>query len=321
VNAQVALASAGDVNSILDLQWAVARADAAIDYLLTAVAVETGTSDASTGTLSEQAQLEAYSAAGITGVSADNLLAVNAQLRLEASTTAKNSVSEIQSIVTKANAALAYIHSDVAVETGTSDATTGTLSEQEQLDAYAAIGVTGVTADNLLAMNAQLRLETAPENKDSVADIQAIVTKANAAIALIEEYNNGDGSTTLANNATTLTLANYEAAGVTGVNDTALDQANSIDGTDNLAAVNAQVLLASSTGAETVAKIQALVTAGNDAISYLSTDIQPLTTAPAEETQTSGELSMEVQLAAYEAAGISGVSAENLLAVNAQLRL
>ena len=112
----------------------------------------------------------------------DNLLAVNAQLRLVGDVADKNSAAEIQALVTAANDAITYVVGTVANETGTSEASTGTLSEQAQLDAYAAAGITGVTADNLLAVNAQLRLETTSTNKDSVSDIQAIVTKANDAI-------------------------------------------------------------------------------------------------------------------------------------------
>jgi hypothetical protein len=277
-----------------------------------------------------------YEAAGITGVSdttvdagtstdgTDNLAAVNAQVLLSDSGDA-NTVAKIQSLVSAGNDAITYVTGTVANEIGTSDASTGTLSEQAQLDAYTAAGITGVSADNLLAVNAQLRLETTSTNKDSVGDIQAIVTKANTALALIEEYNNGDGITVLTNttatNQTVLTKADYEAVGITGVSDTTVDAGTSTDGTDNLAAVNAQVLLSDSGDANTVAKIQSLVSAGNDAITYLITTIQPLTTAPADGTETGGEVSVDDQLAAYTAAGITGVSADNLLAVNAQLRL
>jgi hypothetical protein len=110
-----------------------------------------------------------------------------------------------------------------------------------------------------------------------------------------------------------LTVADYEAVGVTGVADAS--------GSDNLSAVNAQVLLAADGDANSVADIQGLVTAGNAALSYLTTTIQPLTTAPAAGSEGAGELSVDDQLAAYAAAGITGVSADNLLAVNAQLRL
>jgi hypothetical protein len=111
-----------------------------------------------------------------------------------------------------------------------------------------------VTTDNLLAVNAQLRLETTAANKDSVADIQTIVGLADDAIALIEEYNNGDGDTVLTHTTATgqkvLTKPDYEAAGIIGVTDA------------NLVAVNAMILGASTSGADTVEKIQTLVNNG-----------------------------------------------------------
>jgi TusA-related sulfurtransferase len=331
VNAQVLLSNPGEANSVAKIQGLVSFGNQAIAYVTTAIQPLTtapAANNVGENEVSVDDQLAAYAAAGITGVSADNLLAVNAQLRLETTATNKDSVSDIEAIVTKANDAITYLTTTIQpLTTAPADGaeTGGEISVDDQLAAYAAAGITGVSADNLLAVNAQLRLETTATNKDSVSDIQAIVTKANTALALIEEYNNGDGTTVLTNttatNQTVLTKADYEAVGITGVSDTTVDAGTSTDGTDNLAAVNAQVLLSDQGEANTVAKIQSLVSAGNDAITYLTTTTQPLTTAPADGTETGGEISVDDQLAAYAAAGITGVSADNLLAVNAQLRL
>lgn len=117
--------------------------------------------------------------------------------------------------------------------------TPAALTVQDYTDA----GVTGVTANNLAAVNAQV-LAAATGGADTVAELQSLVTAANNAIAKIEAYNNGDGTTPPA-----LTLQDYVAAGVSGVN------------ANNLAAVNAQVLAASTGGADTVPEMQTLVTA------------------------------------------------------------
>ena len=73
--------------------------------------------------------------------------------------------------------------------------------------------MTGVTANNLAAVNAQV-LAAATGGADTVAELQSLVTAANNAIAKIEAYNNGDGTTPLA-----LTVADYQAAAITGVSD------------------------------------------------------------------------------------------------------
>ncbi len=61
----------------------------------------------------------------------------------------------------------------------------------------------------------------------------------NTAVTKIEAYNNGDGSSPAA-----LVVADYTAAGVTGVT------------ADNLAAANAKVLAAATGGADTTAEVQ-----------------------------------------------------------------
>ncbi len=102
-----------------------------------------------------------------------------------------------------------------------------------------------MTATNLAAVNANV-LAAATGDADTTAEVQTLVTAANAAVAKIEAYNNGDGSSPAA-----LTVADYTAAGVTGVTAT------------NLAAVNASVLAAATGGADTTAEVQTLVSAVN----------------------------------------------------------
>jgi hypothetical protein len=59
---------------------------------------------------------------------------------------------------------------------------------------YVAANVTGVTADNVAAVNAQVLKQDAG-GADSQIEVQALVTAANAALAKIEAYNNGNGIT------------------------------------------------------------------------------------------------------------------------------
>jgi len=183
-----------------------------------------------------------YADAGITDVSTDNLASVNAQV-LAAATGGADTIAEIQTLVTAANTALAKIE---AYNNGDGSIPAALIAQD-----YADAGITGVSTDNLAAVNAQV-LAAATGGADTVAEIQALVTAANNALSKIEAYNNGDGATPAA-----LTARDYADAGITAVS------------TDNLAAVNAQVLAAALGEADSVAEIQALVTAANTALSKI----------------------------------------------------
>ena len=163
-------------------------------------------------------------------------MAVNANV-LAAATGGADTTAEVQALVTAANSAVAKIE---AYNNGD-----GTTPAALVVADYTAAGVTGVTADNLAAVNANV-LAAATGGADTTAEVQALVTAVNAAVAKIEAYNNGDGTTPAA-----LDVADYTAAGVTGVT------------TANLAAVNASVLAAATGGADTTAEVQTLVTAAN----------------------------------------------------------
>jgi hypothetical protein len=173
-----------------------------------------------------------YTAAGITGVTAGNLAAVNANV-LAAATGGADTAPEVQALVTAADAALATIE---AYNNGD-----GTTPAALTVADYTAAGITGVTAGNLAAVNANV-LAAATGGADTAPEVQALVTAADAALATIEAYNNGDGTTPAA-----LTVADYTAAGITGVT------------AGNLAAVNANVLAAATGGADTAPEVQALV--------------------------------------------------------------
>ena len=161
VNAQVLLAADGGVNSLLELNAIVAAANNAITFLSTTVQAQTGTLS-----LSADQQIKAYVDAGVTGVTNDNFLAVNAQLRLDTVAGNKDSVSEIQAKVAAANALLAKF------ESNTPD------NGFFRVEDYEAVGVTGVSKSNLLMVN-QLVADSRDQLADSVSDLQAKVTTAN----------------------------------------------------------------------------------------------------------------------------------------------
>ena len=273
VNAQVLAAAAGGADTPAEIQALVTAADAAI------AAIEAYNNG--DGTTPPALTLQDYADAGITGVTADNLTAVNAQV-LAAATGGADTTPEIQALVTAADAAIATIE---AYNNGD-----GTTPPAPSAADYDAIGVTGVTADNLAAVNAQV-LAAAAGGADTPAEVQALVTAADAAIAAIEAYNNGDGTTPPA-----LTVQDYADAGITGVT------------ADNLAAVNAQVLAAAAGGADTAPEIQAIVTSADAAIAAI-------------EAYNNGDGSTPPALTVqdYADAGVTGVTADNLVAVNAQV--
>ena len=175
--------------------------------------------------------LEIYEIAGMVGVSEANLEAINASV-LEQISGGADSKVEIQALVDRV-LALAVIQ-----EFANGD---GVTPPPLTIAQYEAAGILGVTASNLSAMNATV-LAKGQEGANTAEKIDAMVKPSS--IAVIETYNNGDGTIPPA-----LTVTQYTAAGVIGVT------------SDNLAAVNAAVLAQATAGADTEVEIQALVNA------------------------------------------------------------
>ena len=179
-----------------------------------------------------------YEAAGVMGVDADNLNATNAGVSSSTSG-AIGSLAAIQGIAatsnTAADAALAKVQAYAD----------GSSTDAPTVADYEAAGVTGVDDDNLNATNAGV---SGSDGAVSVAAIQGIAatsnTAADAALAKVQAY--ADGSS-----ADAPTVADYETAGVTGVDD------------DNLSATNAGV--SGSDGAVSVAAIQGIAASSNTA--------------------------------------------------------
>jgi hypothetical protein len=209
--------------------------------------------------------VEDYTLAQVAGVTADNLVAVNTQLKaLNTVTTTTHTVSDIEAAVASANTKLAAFEANTPA-----DPQVGfTVAE------YAAVGLaTGISddvangADNLKAVNAQVAL-AAEGDANRVLDLNYLLAKADAAIANIEAYNNG----TLGRE---LTVDDYAAAGITGVTPT------------TLYAVNNEVKFDSTLTLDSVSEIQTVVNTGlvaaSDALTY--------TLAIAADAQSFSELS------------------------------
>ncbi|WP_217495278.1 hypothetical protein, partial [Janthinobacterium lividum] len=186
--------------------------------------------------------MQTYADAGIKGVTADNLTAVNAQLNSPGTdATAANTPEKIQAIVNGVIADKAIDAIQHAAQGDTASPTT------TSVQTYADAGIRGVTADNLAAVNAQLN---SPGTNGAAANtpekIQAIVDGVNAAkaIAVIQHAAQGDTASP-----TTTSVQTYADAGIKGVT------------ADNLAAVNAQLNDPATNGAaaNTPEKIQAIV--------------------------------------------------------------
>ena len=273
VNAQVLKQNTGGADSTTELQALASAANAALAKI---EAYNNG--DGVTPPPLTEAD---YAAAGITGVTADNLTAVNAHVLAQA-TGGADTVSEIQALVVNGSTAMAKIE---AYNNG-DGVTPPPLTPAD----YAAAGVTGVTPDNLAAVNAQV-LKQNPGDANSPGEVQTLVNAANAALAKIEAYNNGDGTTPPA-----LTPTDYAEAGIVGVS------------SDNVAVINAKILALSPGGADQAPEVQTLVNAANTALAKIEAYNNGNGTTPAALT-----------LADYAAAGITGVTAGNLAAVNAQV--
>ena len=144
-----------------------------------------------------------YTAAGITGVTADNIAAANVKV-LALATGGADTAAEVQTVITALNTAVTKIE---AYNNGDGSSPAALVVAD-----YTAAGITGVTADNIAAANVKV-LALATGGADTAAEVQTVITALNTAVTKIEAYNNGDGSSPAA-----LVVADYTAAGVTGVN-------------------------------------------------------------------------------------------------------
>jgi hypothetical protein len=165
-----------------------------------------------------------YSAAGVTGVSVDNLAEVNAEIDLLGASEV-DTLEEIQAVVDQVLALnIIEAYADAGV-------TAPTLSD------FATAGVVGVSVDNLADVNAAIDL-LAASDADTLVEVQGVVD-AVIALNLIETFANVGGAAP--------SLDDFADAGVIGVT------------VDNLAEVNAAIDLLDAGDVDTVAELQDIV--------------------------------------------------------------
>jgi VCBS repeat-containing protein len=241
-----------------------------------AAAVITG---AAGGTAPTKEQLEAL---GITGVTDANLAAVQAAIAAtDNNGTGVDTLAELQAVANAgatnaANAAAALNLIKEAAENNSAS------SSNLAASVFATAGVTGVTADNLAAIQSALDDGDVQGNQaDTLAEVQAIVDAYNAI------KSNADA--TANNNATNPTAAQYTAIGVTGVNSDvktsllgdvvdakAFDKVDTVGEVQALADATAAVMTGAAGGtAPTKAQLEALgITGVTDAnLAYVQASI------------------------------------------------
>jgi hypothetical protein len=223
-----------------------------------------------------------YLAAGVTGVDANNLAAINDALNdpdvtgAQADTTAK-----VQAIVDGFNAIL--------------NNATIAATPNPTLSNYAAIGVNGVDSAVKVNLLGDVIDTLAPADVSQVAQVQAL---ADAVSAVMTAAAVSTGGTS------TLSKAQLEALGITGVTD------------DNLSAVRAAIVATADDGnaVDSLSELQSLVsiaaTNAANALTALGTFAQANTQGLATPTGAVPAVSL------YAQAGVTGVSDSNLHAIN-----
>jgi hypothetical protein len=264
------------VNNALTTTGGPAKVDtfAELSALVTAVATIVSYADDNTQAAPTLAQ---YSAAGITGLTASNLGAINSAVDANAAS-GVDTKAELQSIVDTYNLILAEANGSAA------DTTPGFNPTAAQ---YALIGTTiGAAATN--AVNLSLLDDSlaglASTAVDTVAEINDLAAAANALIAG-------------AAGATAPSLAQLATLGIAGVT------------INNLLAVQNAIAATADSGlqVDTMAELQAVVTGAVNAAASSQNRIQNYATSSANPAPS---------LLDYGSIGVSGVDGGNLAAIN-----
>ncbi|PCH58534.1 MAG: hypothetical protein COC19_08410, partial [SAR86 cluster bacterium] len=223
-----------------------------------------------------------YTAAGVSGVDADNVAAVNELVDAVAKVDA-DTVVEVDALIANAAAQLMALEKIANYADDNSN-------DVPTLGDYVAAGVSGVDASNLDGVN-ELVDGVSKTEADTVAEIDALVAVDAAQLAALEKIANyADDSD--ANPVPT--LFDYTTAGVSGV-----------DGV-NLAAVNQLIDAVGKAQADTVIEIDGIIAGASAQLTALEK------IANYADDSSNGVPT----LADYVAAGVSGVDADNLAGVN-----
>lgn len=270
-----------------------------VDTTASALATLAGAAQANTASPTVT-PLTLYAKAGVTRLDANNLSSYNSALNsAPVAFNQADTTSEVQDIVDAYNTLLKLADNGVSV---------GTFATFQQ---YQLIGVTGLDSPTTVSANdkAQL-LSDAIDRKvstdvDTVAEVQ---TLADAVIAVMKAANG------VVSGAGTLTRAQLEALGVQNLTDT------------NMPAVLAAIAATADDGTavNTVAKLQALVDLGtSDAtraaitlISNFAADNSVSSNTGSGATFAYAQGLVKPQLKDYLTAGVAGVTAGNIDAIN-----
>ena len=227
-----------------------------------------------------------YTAAGVTGVSSGNQASINSALdSAPVNGVATDSAAKVQGIVSAYNAILA-----AADELGNGNGLALTSAQ------YTAIGVTGVTGTSDPATLLHLLDSVVDVSKaaavDSVDDLQAMVAAAGHVLGA------AGGSTA---EQALLTLADLTALGITGVTP------------ENLAAVKLAIgAVSDDAKVDTKGELQQIVNAAGTGASTALTTIK-------NAAEANNAASTPLSAPTYLAAGVTGVDASNLAAINTAL--
>ena len=224
-----------------------------------------------------------YMDADVTGVTATNLMAVNAAVA-DVSGPDADTTAEIQTLVdVVVDAAVAVVVAALAKIAAYADSDSNPVpTVQDYMDA----GVRGVTGDNLAAVNAAVAAVSETE-ADETSEIQALAASP-IALVKISAYADSDSNPAP-------TVQDYTDAGVTGVT------------RGNRRAVNSAVADVSRPDADTTAEIQALADA---AVAVIVAAIAKIA------AYADSDSNPEPTVQDYMDAGLRDVTGDNLAAVN-----
>jgi hypothetical protein len=266
------------VNSLAKLQTVANNAGAVVNAL-TAIH-DAAQNDSATGT---NPSVTTYVTAGVTGVTAGNLAALNSALNTASIDGSKtDTAAKVQAIVNDYNAILASAD-------GTANNTTPPLTAAQYTD----IGVTGAPTGNGLSLLDNV-IDGKPSTAvDAASEVQALADAANAVV-------------TGAAAGTAPTLAQLVLLGVTGVS------------AANLAAVQAAINATpdDGSGVNSLAKLQTVAT--NAITPVPPPPVNPLTEIH-DAAQNDSATTSTPSMATYASAGVSGVTAGNLASINSAL--
>jgi sugar lactone lactonase YvrE len=326
--------SSGDVDRVSEIQ---ALADAVADVIAGAA----GTAG--------QPTLADLTALGVTGADATNLALIQAAIAgTDDNGSGVDSLTKLQTLV---DGVLSSISSALATISGAAENNTATATSPAASD-YASAAVTGVDATNLAAINSALN--TAAINSaaaDTAAEVQAIVDAYAAVLAAADggllagtaptELQYSQIGVTGVSGATMVSLlgevidakSGSDVDSVTKVQDLAVAVAGVLAGaggtaneptltqltdlgfssvnSSNLADVQAAIAAAGVAGVDTLGELQSVIAGAVT----LSNALAAISDAADNDTATSGGLAVAV----YEAAGVLGVDANNVAAINSAL--